>query len=104
MSARFRPGDVVVYRKPKNSVRPGPHAREIQPAPNGDSYSYFVDKLWRVISIQSGETLVVRTRKGKLHVVASDDPRLRRPRWWERLLLWHRFPPHMPAPETHHSE
>ena len=104
MSAHFHPGDVVVYRKPKSSVHPGPHARSIHPAPNGDCYSYVVDKFWRVVDIQPDGTLVVRTRKGKQHEVASDDPRLRRPRWWERLLFWHRFPACTPGPEISHGQ
>jgi hypothetical protein len=39
----------VVYRKQKNSLHPGPHAQDIQPALHGDSYSYSVEKFWRVI-------------------------------------------------------
>src|SRR5438874_7587304 len=93
MSARFRLGDVVVYRKQKSSVHPGPHARDIQPAPHGDSYSYAVDKFWRVVAIQPANTLVVRTRKAKQHTTAASDPNLRRAHWWGRLLFWHRFPP-----------
>ena len=93
MSARYRPGDVVVYRKQKSSLRPGPHARNIQPAPHGDSYSYFVEKFWRVIAVEPDNTLVVCTRKGKQHTIAADDLNLRRAHWWEWLLFWHRFPP-----------
>jgi hypothetical protein len=93
MSVRFRPGDVVVYRKQKYSLHPGPHARDIQPAEHGDYYSYLVEKFWRVASIQPDNRLVVRTRKGKQHTLAANDPHLRRPHWWERLFLRHRFPP-----------
>jgi hypothetical protein len=97
MSYRFRPGDVVVYRKQKSSVHPGPHARDIHPAPHGDFYSYAVDKFWRVVAVQPSKTLVVRTRRGKEHQIAADDPALRRARWWEWLLFWHRFPPLTPG-------
>jgi hypothetical protein len=93
MPAGFRPGDVVVYRKQKSSARPGPHARDIQPALHGDSYSYSVDKFWRVIGIRPDNMLVVLTRKGKQHTIAANDPNLRRAHWWERLFFWHRFPP-----------
>ena len=93
MAARFRPGDVVVYRKQKNSANPGPHAREIQPAVHGDSYAYVVDKFWRVVAVQADNIILVCTRKGKRHTIAADDPNLRRAHWWERLLFWHRFPP-----------
>ena len=92
MSAGFQPGDVVVYRKQKSSARPGPNARDIQPARHGDSYSYSVDKFWRVIEVQPDNTLVVLTRKGKQQTIAANDPNLRRAHWWEWLLFWHRFP------------
>jgi hypothetical protein len=93
MSTRFRPGEVVVYRKHKSSLHPGHRARDVQPAPHGDSYSYSVEKFWLVVAVQSGNTLVCRTRKGKLHAVAADDPNVRPLRWWEKLFLRHRFPP-----------
>jgi hypothetical protein len=93
MAVHFRPGDCVVYRKQKLSTHPGPHARDIDPAPNGDTYSYAVDKFYRVISVQPDHRIVVRTRKGREHTLAADDPALRRAHWWERLLLGHRFPP-----------
>jgi hypothetical protein len=92
MSVRFRPGDAVVYRKQKSSLHPGRHARDIQPAPHGDSYSYAVDKFWRVVAVQPNGTILVCTRKGKQRSVAANDPNLRPAHWWERLLLWHRFP------------
>ena len=96
MPARFQPGDVVVYRKQKRSLRPGSHARNIQPAPHGDTYSYLVDKFWRVDAVRTDNTLVLRTRKGKQHTLAADDANLRKTYWWERLLLGHRFPTRTP--------
>jgi hypothetical protein len=93
VSSRFRPGDVVVYRKRKSSLHPGPHARDIQPAPHGDSYSYSVEKFWRVVALQSDDKLLVRTRKGKQHTIPANDSNLRRTHFWERLLFWRRFPP-----------
>jgi hypothetical protein len=92
MSVQFLPGDLVVYRKQKSSVHPGQHAQNILPAPHGDSYSYTVEKYWRVIDVQRDHSLVVRTRTGKLHTILANDPNLRRAHWWERLLFWHRFP------------
>jgi hypothetical protein len=97
MSAHFRPGDVVVYRKQKSSVHPGRHARDIEPAPHGDLYSYSVEKFWRVVAVRTDDTLVVRTRKGKRHTVAAGDPNLRSAHWWERLLFWDRLPPRTPG-------
>jgi hypothetical protein len=84
----FKIGDLVVYRKQKQSVHPGPHARGICPAPLGDDYYYYVDKFWTVASEQSGQTIIVLTRRGKQHMLAADDPALRPATWWERT--WHR--------------
>jgi hypothetical protein len=97
MVVHFKPGDLVIYRKQKFSVRPGPHAEGICPAPHGDSYSYCVQKYWRVVAVQANHEVVVRTRRGKQLTVAADDPALRRATWWQRLLLRHRFPPLPPV-------
>ena len=97
MAMHFKPGDFVVYRKQKHSVHPGPHARGISPAANGDNYSYYVDKFWTVVSVQPDRTLVICTRRGKQHTVVADDPALRRASWWERLLFRHRFPTPLPV-------
>ena len=87
----YRIGDYVVYRKHKFSPHPGPNAQDISPAPNGDDYSFCIDKFWRVIGEGAGE-VVVRTRRGKVHTLSAADPALWRARWWERLLFRHRFP------------
>jgi hypothetical protein len=92
MSNRFKAGDPVVYRKQKFSVRPGPHAMCVSPAPGGDDYSYFVDKLWRVVAVLPAGKVEVCTRRGKRHAVAQDDPALRHASWWERGFHRRRFP------------
>jgi hypothetical protein len=92
MLPHFKPGDFVIYRKPKYSVHPGQNARSVYPSPNGDLYSYYVDKFWTVISVQSKGDIVVSTRRGKQLTVPASDPALRRARWWERLLFRRRFP------------
>jgi hypothetical protein len=92
MATDFKPGDLVIYRKQKHSVHPGPHARAVCPAPHGDSYSYHVDKFWVVVAVRDGREVVVCTRRGKEHTLAADDPGLRRAHWWERFLFRHRFP------------
>jgi hypothetical protein len=97
MAAHFRPGDCVIYRKQKLSTHPGLHARDIEPAPNGDTYSYLVDKFYRVIAVQPDQRIVVRTRRGREHILSPDDPALRHAHWWERLLLHSRFPPAVPV-------
>ena len=85
-------GDVVIYRKAKRSTRPGPRAKEIYPATQGDDYTYFVDKFWVVADVGEDGTLVLRTREGKLHEVSPTDPNLRRTSLWDRLWFGPRFP------------
>ena len=88
---RYRPGDCVIYRLHKHSASPGPRAKEVAPEPNGEEYSYCVDKYWTVTSVE-GELLRLVTRRGKHRTVAADDPNLRLASWWERLFLRERFP------------
>jgi len=90
MRERFKLGEWIVYRKQKQSTRPGSRARATHPAPRGEDYTYFVDKYWIVVDI--GDKLVACTRRGKHHTLDADDPALRRATWWERLLLRGRFP------------
>jgi hypothetical protein len=92
MYSRFKPGDCVIYRKQKFSVRPGHHAREIYPAPYGDYYSYEVPKFWRVVATWPDRKIVVCTRRGKQLTLNAADPALRPAHWWERFLFRHRFP------------
>ena len=87
-----QPGDLIVYHKRKLSAHPGPRAADVDPAPRGEHYSYYVDKYWIVVHVLSGGKLVTRTRRGKRHTLEIDDPALRRASWWERLLLRNRFP------------
>jgi hypothetical protein len=92
MSRHFVVGDRVVYSRQKHSSSPGPRAQEVTPAAHGESYSYLVDKYWRVVAVEPDGVLLVRTRRGKQHRVRMDDPRLRRPTMWERLFRADRFP------------
>lgn len=85
-------GDLAVYQMQKRSTSPGPRAKDVHPAGSGDTYSYIVDKYWVVADIRDDGSLVLRTRRGKEHVVSPDDFRLRKPRLLERWLLSHRFP------------
>jgi hypothetical protein len=89
---RFSPGDVVIYRKFKCTSRPGSRATHVTPSPRGEDYTYHVDKFWIVLEERDDDTVVVLTRRGKRHHVRSDDPKLRRPSWWERIRYGFRFP------------
>ena len=93
MAAHFRPGDCVIYNKPKLTARPGRHAQDVRPAPNGDTYAYCVPKFYRVVAALPDHTIVVRTRRGRQRTLADTDAALRRAHWWERLLFAARFPP-----------
>lgn len=93
MSQRaFQVGDFVVYRAIKHSCKPGVRARDIAPAPLGETYTYRVDKYWVVEDVMSDDSVKVRTRRGKTRVVDISDPNLRRPTLWEKLVVRHRFP------------
>jgi hypothetical protein len=87
----FRPGDWVVFRKPKRSTAPGPRAQHVAPSRYGEEYAYDVEKYW-VVEEVNGSRVVARTRRGKRHVLDCGDHRLRHARWWECLLLRRRFP------------
>jgi hypothetical protein len=86
----FKPGDLVIYVKGKHSSSPGPRAKHVWPAPAGETYTYTVDKLWVVAREEDGK-LILRTRRGKEHLVAQDDPHLRKPSVWERVRYRGRF-------------
>lgn len=73
----YKPGNLVIYRMPKQTVRPGPRAKEVRPAVHGDTYSHIVDKFWIVAELREGDKLLLRTRRGKKHAVNADDPNLR---------------------------
>ena len=88
----YRPGNPVIYRLTKSSTHPGPRARSIRPARAGDDYRYVVEKFWVVAEVRSDGMLVLRTRKGKTHVISPDAPGLRRPKLWERWWYRRRFP------------
>lgn len=89
---RFKPGDPVIFRKTKISTCPGPRAIAIHPQGRGETYTYQVDKFWVVDQPLDAETLLVRTRRGKVHRIRADDPNLRRASLLEWWLYRDRFP------------
>lgn len=98
----YRIGDRVVYTLDKYTDSPGRRAKNVFPAPYGESYQYQVDKYWLVLDVQPDGHVVLQTRRGKLHVVAVDDPRLRKASWFERLWRGHRFPAPVQSQKIHH--
>lgn len=92
MSTKFKPGEAVIYRVTKRSMHPGPRATEIRPAKRGDSYTYAVEKFWRVKETREDGTLVLRTRRGKERTCSADDPNIRRPGLIARWVYADKFP------------
>lgn len=89
---KFNRDDRVVYTRDKYTSSPGPRAKNVVAAPNGESYQYQVDKFWIVSDIRSDGRLVLQTRTGKTHLAAPDDPRLRKASWYERIFRAAQFP------------
>lgn len=88
----YQVGDPVVYRKTKRSAHPGPRAEMVDAAPRGEDYVYEVDKYWVVAGHTDEGMLILRTRRGKQHIVGPDDPKLRPATFAERLFKGWRFP------------
>ena len=87
----FRKGDWVVYRRLKVTTHPGPRAQAVHASPNGDDYNYFVDKFWVVADVLADHNLLLKTRRGKTHVVGDQDSNLRHASLWERIRYRGRF-------------
>jgi len=92
MLQTFKPGDPVICRRTKTSTRPGPRAKSVFPATHGDTYSYYVDKFWRVRGIAEDGRLILVTRRGKEHIFSPTDPSLARPGLIARLFYRRSFP------------
>jgi hypothetical protein len=91
MQKVWSPGDWAVYRKSKRSTSPGPRAVNVVASQKGESYTYVVDKFWVVESVLSSGQVLLRTPTGKTHLISGDDPGLRKPTFFQRLLWRHRF-------------
>ncbi len=91
LQPKWKPGDWAVYRKSKRSATPGRRATNVKASAKGESYTYIVDKFWIVDSTLPGDRLLLRTARGKTHIIDADDPNLRKPGWLRRLLWRERF-------------
>lgn len=91
-SRHFRKGDPVVFEMTKHTPHPGPRAEGVEPDAHGEFYRYRVSKFWVVAEVMPDGQIMVRTRRGKTHLISPDNPHLRRPSWWERLRHRTRFP------------
>lgn len=77
MKGRLVIGEPVIYRALKRSPHPGPRAADISSETRGEDYVYHVDKYWVVADMPDEGDLLLRTRKGKEHLVRTNDPNLR---------------------------
>ena len=91
MIKNWKQGDWAVYRKHKSSTSPGQRAKLVNPASSGETYRYTVEKYWIVDRVLADGSLVLRTRRGKQHVISAGDFNLRRPNLFEKLFLRNRF-------------
>lgn len=83
--SRFHTGDLVVYRRTEYGRHPEPGAFRIEATPNGENYSWCIDRYGSVISINPDNTVIVQTGQGVRHTIRMDDPSLRRAGFLERL-------------------
>ena len=88
---RIKTGEFVIFSKPKMSTHPSPRAKEIYPAQHGDTYSYIIEKFWKVVQVFDDDTIEIETRRGKRHRVNTNTPLLRKVGVWDRLLFRKRF-------------
>ena len=81
----FKIGEFVIMEKVKSSTHPSPQAKNIQPSPHGEYYSYIIKKFWKVVRIFENGTIEIETRRGKHHRLDKDTPTLRKLGFWEKL-------------------
>ena len=93
MAIEAKPGDPILFYAQKITRRPGPRAQDIVPSKHGDTYSYRVEKYWRVREVREDGALRLYTRGGKEHVFGSDDRRLQKPGILKRIIQGKKFPP-----------
>lgn len=87
----FKSGDLVVFRRHKHTTHPGPRAQEVEATAHGDLYNYYVEKSWIVAGVEADGRLLLKTRRGKTHLVDPNDPNLRHATLWDRLRYRRRF-------------
>ncbi|GJL56870.1 MAG: hypothetical protein NPIRA02_40020 [Nitrospirales bacterium] len=78
-------GDFVIFTKTKSSSHPSPRAQEVYPAQHGDTYSYTINKFWKVIQVFDDNTIEIETRRGKRHRLDKNSPQLRKVTLWDRV-------------------
>ncbi len=87
----FKTGEFVIFEKSKNSTHPSPHAKDVRPAEHGETYSYIIEKFWKVVRVFENGTIELETRRGKRHRLYTATPQLRKASFWDRLLFRNRL-------------
>ena len=87
---KFKVGDFVVYQKWKCSTHPSLRAKTVRPAQYGETYSYAIEKFWKVVRVFD-DTIEIETRRGKRRLLAQDDDALRKTSLMDRLFFKDRF-------------
>ena len=87
---KFKVGDFVVYHKWKCSTHPSLRAKAVYPAQHGETYSYAIQKFWKVVRVFD-DTIEIETRRGKRHLLDRHDDALRKTGLIDRLLFKDRF-------------
>ena len=87
---KFKVGDFVIYQKWKSSTHPSLRAKAIHPAQHGETYSYAIEKFWKVVRV-CDDTIEVETRRGKRRVLDQHDDALRKTGLIDRLFFKDRF-------------
>ena len=87
----FKPGDCVVFCRMKHKTHPSRRACAVQPAANGDDYSYYVKKFWVVCDVLSDGRVMLQTPRGRRHLVRADDPGLSHASLLEKFWYRNRF-------------
>ncbi len=88
---KIKVGQFVIFRKSKTSTRPSPRAKDLRPAKHGDTYTYIIDKFWKVVQVFDDDTIEIETRRGKRNRLSANDPLLRKVYPWERLIFRNRL-------------
>ena len=88
---KLQTGDFVIYHKWKASTHPSPRAKKVDPARHGDTYSYMIEKFWKVIQVFDDETIEIETRRGKRHRINIHDKDYRKANILDRLFHRNRF-------------
>lgn len=87
----FKIGEFVIFGKAKSSTHPSPQAKDIHPAQHGETYSYIIEKYWKVVRVFDNGAIEIETRRGKHHRLDKDTPQLRKAGFWDRLMFRNRF-------------